>query len=282
MSAAPVKRRRTDRERVLKPVRPNHGLQLEYQHALEHWIDEMQDSVLYWVRAKFKQNEPVIVAEDELPATAMRRAVGRLSRRWQRNFGEAAPKLADWFADAATERSDKQLQKILRDGGFSVRFKMTRAQRDIVNATTNANVGLIKSIPQQYLGQVEGAVMRSIQAGRDLHQLTKDIEDIYGVTRRRAELIARDQNNKATSAMNQARLIELKLYEASWMHSLGGKEPRPTHLAAGRRKQIFDVRIGWYDPQAIRKKGGSYEGRFIQPGELINCKCGCRPILPGV
>ena len=56
------------------------------------------------------------------------------------------------------------------------------------------------------------------------------------------------------------------------MHSGGGKEPRPTHLAAGKRKQRYDVREGWYDPAV---------GKNIFPGELINCRCVSRPVIEG-
>ncbi|KYF05143.1 phage head morphogenesis protein, partial [Salmonella enterica subsp. enterica serovar Typhimurium] len=67
------------------------------------------------------------------------------------------------------------------------------------------NVNLIRSIPQQHLTQVETLVMQSVGRGRDLKTLTDELEKRYGITRRRAALIARDQNNKATSVMQSAR-----------------------------------------------------------------------------
>jgi len=63
---------------------------------------------------------------------------------------------------------------------------MTAAMRDVVDATIHANVALIKSIPSQYFDQVEGIVMRGVQTGRDVGQVTKDLEGRLGVTKRRA------------------------------------------------------------------------------------------------
>jgi uncharacterized protein with gpF-like domain len=77
--------------------------------------------------------------------------------------------------------------------------------------------------------------MRSVQSGRDLVQLTKDMQEQFGVTHRRAAFIARDQNNNATAAMTRARQDELRLNEAIWVHSGAGKHPRPTHVAMQAR-----------------------------------------------
>lgn len=155
---------------------------------------------------------------------------------------------------------------------MTVEFQMTPAMRDILGATVNQNVTLIKSIPAQYFEQVEGLVMRSVQTGRDLGSLAKELEARHGVTRRRAALIARTQNNMASAAMNKARQIEVGIAEAVWVHSAAGREPRPTHAKAGRERVTYNVSEGWYDP---------HEGRHIQPGELINCRCFSRPVLKG-
>ncbi|MBZ9698725.1 MULTISPECIES: hypothetical protein [unclassified Mesorhizobium] len=161
--------------------------------------------------------------------------------QWTKRFDVASLQLGDYFALSVEKRSSQALRKILRDGGISVEFKMTAAMRDVVDATVHANVSLIKSVPSQCFDQVEGALMRSVQTGRDLAGLVAELERYSGITKRRAAFIAVDQNNKATAAFNTARQLELGIDEAEWHHSGGGKEPRPTHVAAGRKKvRYFD------------------------------------------
>ena len=155
----------------LKPLHPNAGTAALYTAKLGKLIEQMDDSVRYWVRARYQQNQPVLLAMDDLPANELIRTLKELAKRWLKNFDEAAPLLAEWFAKDAMFRTDASLRKILRDGGWSVKFKMTRAMRDVFNATRAQNVALIKSIPEQYLKNVEGAVMRSVQAGRDMGPL---------------------------------------------------------------------------------------------------------------
>ena len=266
-----ARRLRANPPPTLAPVRPNVGTQAKYRRQLQSLIREMHESVLYWVRAAYRANEPVI-AQDELPANVLQRAMTRLSRRWQKKFNELGPKLGEYFAQSANTRSATQLQSMLKEHGFAVSFTMTRAARDVMNATIAEQVGLIKSIPQKYFLEVQGDVMRSIQAGHDMSQLTKALQENYGVTYRRAAFIARDQNSKAIASMTRVRQQEIGVTEAIWVHSGGGREPRPTHLAAGKRQQRYDVREGWYDPSV---------GKKIFPGELINCRCVSRAVIPG-
>src|SRR5258708_40187860 len=122
--------------------------------------------------------------------------------------------------------------KIAKEAGITIEFSTTLAPRDLLQATIQAKVELSKSIPAQYLTQVQGSVMRSVQTGRDLGTLAKELQDHYGVTKRRSAFIARSQNNLATASMTRARQVELGITEAIWMHSGGGKHPRPSHLKA--------------------------------------------------
>ena len=172
---------------------------------------------------------PPLLAEDASPASELLASMRSLGRRWLKRFDEGAKRLGEYFATTVSKRSDATLKRILKDAGF----------------------------------------MRSVQQGRDLATLTTELETRYGITRRRAALIARDQNNKATAAMTRVRYQELGLTQAIWMHSAGGKEPRPTHVANSGK--AYNVSEGWLDP-AVNER--------IWPGTLINCRCVARPILP--
>jgi uncharacterized protein with gpF-like domain len=258
--------------KALGPIHPSAGLEVAYRRKLLKLVDEMGASIAWFVPATYRANEPAI-AQDIDPADALRKKMADLSKRWLKRFDQSADDLAEWFAQAASDRSDAALKAVLRKGGFSVKFKPSPAQRDTMKATVQANVSLIKSIPQQYLASVEGAVMRSVQTGRDLGSLTKELVEHHGVTQRRAALIARSQNSMATSALTRARQVELGITQAIWQHSGGGREVRPSHAKAGRDKQRYDVAKGWYDPDV---------GDYIHPGQLLNCRCVSRPVIPGL
>jgi uncharacterized protein with gpF-like domain len=202
-------------DKVLRGVQPNAGIEAAYRAKMQALIAEMDKSVVYWLRVAYRANEPVM-AQDRTPADELRDAIRKLAKRWQKNFDEAAPALAEYFAQAVADRSSGALMAILKKAGFTVKFKMTRAMRDVMAATVGQQVSLIKSIPSRYFTNIEGLVIRSVQSGRDLAQLTQDLQQQFGVTHRRVAFLARDQNNKATASMTRARQDELGLNEAIW------------------------------------------------------------------
>ncbi|MFL9966937.1 phage minor head protein [Paraburkholderia sediminicola] len=138
-----------------------------------------------------------------------------------------------------------------------------------MQSTIGVNVGLIRSVAHEHLAKVQGIVMRSVQMGQDLGSLLDQLLERYALTRRRAAFIARDQNSKATATVARVRQAGLGITEAIWMHSHGGRHPRPSHVAAdGKRYRIS-------------------EGRYLDavwtwPGREPNCRCVSRPIIPGL
>ncbi len=257
--------------RKLRPVHANAGIEAAYRRKLYALIEAMQRSYERWVRAAYRANPPAM-AQDALPAAELERLLKKMGLYWSRRFEEAAPKLAAFFAQSVQRQSEAQLRSILKSAGITVKFKMTKQVRDIVRAEVVENVSLIKSIQEQYHTQVEGLVMRSVTAGRDLKQLTDDLEERYGITRRRAAFIALDQNNKSTAAIQRERQLAVGIEKGVWRHSHAGKEPRPTHLA--NDNQPFDLKTGWYDPDPRVK-------RRVWPGELIRCRCFWTPVVEG-
>lgn len=254
---------------VLRRVRPNAGVQAWYRKRLDAEIQAMQESLVYWLKLNYRASGVLDMAQDDSPAMTMRKAMDGLTRRWQKSFDDMAQKLGARFAGKVMSNSDVSLTTALKDAGLTVEFKMTDTMNDAYQGVIGEQVGLIKSIASQHLSEVQGLVMRSVQRGRDLGELSADLQSRYGVTKKRAALIARDQNNKATSTLQSARQRSIGIKEGLWRHSGGGKVPRHSHVEANGKK--FDL-----------AKGMFIDGEWIMPGELINCRCGWSPVIPGL
>lgn len=248
----------------VRAIRPSAAVRDKYQRRLLALIDEMTTSARYWTRADYRAE----MGMDASPARALRDAMRKLSTRWSRKFDDLAEKMARDFGRDAESYSNKAFAAALRDAGFTVRFKPTRAMNESLQAVIGENVALIKSIPEQYFKNIEGAVMRSASVGGDLSQLTDYLENQAGVTRRRAEFIARDQNNKATAVYTRTRQLELGITKARWRHSAGGKHPRESHVAFSGK--TYDV-----------TKGAFIDGEWIYPGQLPNCRCVAESVIEG-
>ena len=127
------------------------------------------------------------------------------------------------------------------------------------------NAQLIRSLPAQELDQVAQIIERGLQEGSRFHSMTQAIQERFGITRRRAKLIARDQTSKLNASLTKLRQQELGVEEYIWQ-TAGDERVRPTHRAHDGKK------FRWDHPP---KDTG-------HPGTDINCRCVAVPVLEGL
>jgi len=156
--------------KLTRAVHANRGIAARYHSQLLALIEEMGASVEYWLKAAYRKEPPAVaaLAQDATPANEIRKVLRDLAKRWLTRFDESAPKIAEAYVRKMFKASDSAMRAALKEAGWSVDFEINKAMRDALDASISENISLIKSIPEQYLTKVEGAVYRSYSAGRDL------------------------------------------------------------------------------------------------------------------
>lgn len=248
-------------------TRASIALQNEYKKKLMKLIADMTKSVNWWLIARYRQNLGEIIATDSA-SSELEAELRKLFKQWGKKYDHMAHDISSWFTNASRKHTDRNLKSILKDYGFTVNNRLTRKQKATLRALTVENVNLIRSIHSRYFSELTTITMQSISRGRDLKYMQDELQKQYGVCKRRAELIARDQNNKATAVITHMRYEEVGITHAIWKHNSGAKEPRHTHLVADGKE--YDIRKGLYFKD---------KGRHIFPGEEINCSCTSYPIV---
>ena len=159
----------------------------------------------------------------------------------------------------------------------TVKFDDSRVT-EAVKADIRKNISLLGDIDQIHFERVYDAALRSISAGRDLHLLYKTLLEmnINGLTKRRAEDIARQLNNAATAFMDKERQGSLGIKQAQWLYSGAPCEvnpKKPTGQDAAHRAangKIFEISRGMF-----------LNGKWTWPGVEPGCKCVSKSIIPG-
>lgn len=214
------------------------------------------------------------ITMDASIASQARILMSALGDKWAKLFTrhsrDITARMIGQVDNDAKKRLGSSLEKL--SGGLQIDVPdMPGDLLDKITAATAENVALIKSIPDEYHGRIEGTVLRSITSGQGGSKtLFDDIRHIGVVTDKRAKLIAVDQTRKVTSALNVERMKSTGVRQWKWVHSSGGAEPRPLHLRLNG--QIFS----YDDPPPVIDERTGERG---YPGQLINCRCVLVPVI---
>jgi len=275
-----------NRDTVLKgsKLAYNAAQQERYVAALQLLVKQMARETKKQIVRLFKgeisddffKSQEKLTAMDASLASQARILLNSLSRTFEEFFNLKASSLAKTMVQGATKTSATTVQESLKKltGGLTLKTSVVSSgQEEVSTALVSENVSLIKSIPQEYLKDVTGSVMRSITTGRGIADLIPDLEKYEGISYRRAKNIALDQTRKAYNTINRQKLLNNGVKQFEWGHSGGSLHPRESHIdIAGKVfsfEHIREEQAALGVPQADRGL----------PGEPINCKCYMRPII---
>lgn len=128
------------------------------------------------------------------------------------------------------------------------------------------NVGLISTIPEDALGKMRDIVYDGFTKGKTTTRIIKEIQRAYGISRRRAELIARDQTAKLNGQIQRAQQMDAGITEYVWS-TCGDERVRKSHWELNGKK------CQWEDPPE------NSDGRKCHPGQDFQCRCIGRPVF---
>lgn len=138
---------------------------------------------------------------------------------------------------------------------------------DAIDAFRKENVNLIKSLVGDELIQVENILIRGQRQGLRVEVIRKQIQERFGVSRKRAALIARDQTNKLMGELTGLRQTSLGVEEYIWRTSLDGRV-RDSHIP------LEGKTFKWSDPPVTNPKGDRNH-----PGGDYQCRCYAEPVI---
>jgi len=151
--------------------------------------------------------------------------------------------------------------------------------RNTLKLWVRDNVNLIKTIPDKTMTRMTNIINNGFYSGSSNTSIAKQIQEAYGIERRHAQFIARDQMAKLNGEITRQQQEDAGVKEYIWSDS-GDVRVRDCHAEHhGKRFKWSDPPEQWYETKTGRKIVGR-----AHPGQFYNCRCVALPIfdLPGL
>lgn len=138
--------------------------------------------------------------------------------------------------------------------------------KEMIERWVSANVDLIKTQPTESLGRMKELIYKDYMSGRSTSNIVKELQAQYGMDKRHAQLIARDQTAKLNSEITQSQQRDAGVSKYEWSGTLNKRE-RESH------KDLEGKIFSWDNPPETDG------GRRCHPGEDYQCRCCALPVF---
>ncbi len=146
---------------------------------------------------------------------------------------------------------------------------------EIIRRWISENILKIKSIPAETLSNMQKIILGSYLKGSSIRDIQKEIQAQYNVSKRKAQLLARDQVSTLNAQITKIQQQDAGCTKYRWSTS---KDSRVRDCHRALDGKIFS----WDNPPEMwyeTKKGRVYTGRRCHPGEDFMCRCCAIPIF---
>ncbi len=237
--------------------------EIAYNRKLQQIVKLVRADIQSEIVPVIKQSVPEYVADSWGDAIAA--VLQRLVARWTSPFArQQAREIASTFVQDASTRAMRRTVGIDLYGGNDQLI-------DYLKAAADQNAALITSIPAQYLEQVSNIVVGNMRSGMRPSYIEQQLVKQFGVTTRRAKLIARDQHAKIQGEITRIRQVNSGIKFFKWL-TAHDERVRPSHVAVGNRDVGYGKGVfSWDDLPVV-------DGVPTFPGQPINCRCVARPV----
>jgi SPP1 gp7 family putative phage head morphogenesis protein len=135
---------------------------------------------------------------------------------------------------------------------------------EYVQMAVARNTSLIKNFGDDLLKRIEQTVYDNSIAGNTVATLRAKLKEQFGISDRRAKLIAQDQTAKFNSDLNKVRQTQAGVTSYQWMTSHDER-------VRERHRRLDGKEYKWGEPT------GAEDG--LPPGQPIRCRCVARGVV---
>lgn len=154
--------------------------------------------------------------------------------------------------------------------------------KELLKKWVSDNVDLIKTIPHTSLDKMKEIVYDNYMKGATTTDIVKAVQKQYGIDKRHARLIARDQVAKLNAAITQYQQRDAGVEQYKWITSRDERVRKGDKMAKGvidpmgdNHERLDGKIFRWDTPPLVDRK----RGRACHPGEDYQCRCCAIPVI---
>ena len=273
MTSAELLQQQLSTKRKSKGVKPDISAGVTYNAELQRMVRSVRKDVDSIVMYAVRSIAPEYQRDSELTLDSwvdvLNSVFVTIRERWSSaQFKALADSVARKFVTTTNNSNARRTERSLGINLFGDSQKLS----DYVRSSIAANVALIESIPEQYLTQVESIVYSNVNSGGRPATIAKQLQSQFGVTERRAKVIARDQTSKVTGDLNRIRQTDAGFPFFRWLDS-SDERVRSRHKFLDEHVTAYGKGIYRWDNPPLSDKGVP-----IIPGEDYQCRCIAQPV----
>lgn len=261
--AGPVKKRKPAKTKAARTPKPPTRAELAYVAALRKMTKQLGAAVRETIGPVVARAAAPDVRTDAAGDTVVGAALDQLRERMAEIVESAiSAGIIEAAFDTVNSHNLGEMSRVLGIAPEALSPELATAMAGF----RSENVALIRSIAEDYLGEVERYVTTATTEGIRAEELSRALVERFGVAQSRAELIAVDQILKANAQLSQERMTRVGIVEYEWSTS-GDSRVREGHKALDGSIQRWD------SPPVVDPK----TGRRAHPGRDYRCRCVALP-----
>lgn len=257
--------KRSERERQVK-MRHRYPTRIEksYQYYLTSIIDEINRKIRDEFQAEIKseiRSDSVTFRNDSL-ASLLQKIV-QISDNVISPF-QTLRNISNALFNVNERNIRQTIEKAIGVNVVPPQSEMS----DMLDSWVVQNVSLVTKMTDEYLVRIQGIVGSGFRSGLSYRDVSKQLQDAVGISKRRATLIARDQIGSLNGQITQKRNEDLGIKEYVWRTV---KDERVRGNPSGRYPKARPSHYSREGKTYTWKDGAGSQDKH--PGDGIQCRC---------
>jgi SPP1 gp7 family putative phage head morphogenesis protein len=281
----------------LAPVKEPRTIEREYYRGLKRYTKQMKEYVRRVLMPELKKLQPQYTMDsyaDDLQ---------RIFENMKQILITAAPVSLAANMVKGTEKANRRKYASRLNSAFGIDLESvlrTEGLQAFTEAQIAKNATLIKSIPEEFIKNIETIVYNGVTSGLNYSEIAKqisgikDVSSAFGKIDNRVKTIARNEvstiNSQITQARQRAIGIDMYIWRTSQDERVRGNPSGKYPNARPRHDTMEGKYCRWDDPSVYAdsledakegkwKKRSSINAPSLHAGEPINCRCTAEAVI---